>query len=73
MDLCTASYVPVQESRVAVPNTRAEMPRQGVTNVWGGTETQPSLGAYAAGAGFLSAATLFLWILLKDWAKLVAR
>lgn len=30
-------------------------------------------GAYAAGAGFLSAAALFLWILLKDWARLVAR
>ncbi len=27
--------------------------------------------AYAAGACFLSAAALLVWMLLKDWAKLI--
>lgn len=31
------------------------------------------LSAYVAGAVFLSASAILLWILLKNWATLIAR
>ena len=31
------------------------------------------LSAYAAGAVFLSAAAMLLWMLLQDWAKVISR
>ena len=31
------------------------------------------LSAYVAGGVFLSAAAILLWMLLQDWAKLIAR